>query len=144
MKVCTRCQRTLDISCFRQRKDRGKTRRTARCIECLRWGVWEARQKKLDYYRAYRRESYKLNPVDRTTTRDAARAWAKRNKNKRRAQSAVANALRRGALKRRPCERCGTMTTHAHHDDYAYPLDVIWLCPIHHAERHKELQKSAA
>ena len=32
-----------------------------------------------------------------------------------------------------------TSRVHAHHEDYDYPLDVIWLCPIHHKARHKEL-----
>jgi len=27
----------------------------------------------------------------------------------------------------------------AHHDDYGQPLSVMWLCPRHHAERHKEI-----
>jgi hypothetical protein len=39
-----------------------------------------------------------------------------------------------------PCKNCGSVIgVHAHHDDYSKPLDVMWLCPLHHKERHKEL-----
>ena len=31
---------------------------------------------------------------------------------------------------------CGRENAVGHHPDYAKPLDVIWLCKIHHRERH--------
>lgn len=33
---------------------------------------------------------------------------------------------------------------HAHHDDYSRPLDVIWLCPTHHGERHRIKNRTGA
>lgn len=48
------------------------------------------------------------------------------------------SALRRGLLKRAPCEICGTdLNIEAHHDDYTKPLDIRWLCKSHHDEHHK-------
>ena len=41
-----------------------------------------------------------------------------------------------GRLVRQPCEVCGSVPTHAHHDDYEKPLDVRWLCRSHHVEHH--------
>jgi hypothetical protein len=52
------------------------------------------------------------------------------------ARHAVNNAVRDGRLERLPCEICGA-SAHAHHDDYAKPLDVRWLCPVHHKEAHR-------
>ena len=47
-------------------------------------------------------------------------------------------AINRGDLVRKPCEICKTIeSVEAHHDDYAKPLDVRWLCKKHHAEHHK-------
>lgn len=43
-------------------------------------------------------------------------------------------------LKRKPCEVCGTPNALAHHEDYSQPLKVKWLCPQHHADRHKVLR----
>ena len=48
----------------------------------------------------------------------------------------VGQAVRDGRLIPQPCEKCGASPTHAHHDDYSKPLDVRWLCPVHHAEHH--------
>lgn len=53
-----------------------------------------------------------------------------------RARTAVNNAVRDGRLTREPCEACGAEPAHAHHADYARPLDVRWLCRAHHAEVH--------
>jgi len=51
----------------------------------------------------------------------------------------VMKAIKKGTLKRLPCEKCGNEKTHAHHSDYSKPLDVIWLCPKHHRELHKAI-----
>lgn len=40
-----------------------------------------------------------------------------------------------------PCEVCGDPNVHAHHEDYTKPLEVNWLCPLHHVERHLQLKK---
>ena len=56
-----------------------------------------------------------------------------------RAHGMVALAVRRGNLVREPCRVCGDARAVAHHDDYAKPLDVIWLCNKHHRARHAEL-----
>lgn len=43
--------------------------------------------------------------------------------------------LKRGKLKRQPCEVCGS-AAQMHHDDYSRPLEVRWLCRFHHLELH--------
>jgi len=49
-----------------------------------------------------------------------------------RAQSKVAYAIKTSKLVRGPCEVCGSTNVHAHHDDYDKPLEVRWLCSLHH------------
>jgi hypothetical protein len=39
-------------------------------------------------------------------------------------------------LKRQPCEVCGIIDADAHHDDYAKPTEVRWLCRSHHRKHH--------
>lgn len=46
-------------------------------------------------------------------------------------------AIKTGVLIRKPCEVCGsTEKIHAHHKDYSKPLDVHWLCVLHHKHVH--------
>lgn len=69
--------------------------------------------------------------------RATAAAWIARNPEKRAAHKAVERAIDRGTLQRQPCTVCGSAEAEAHHDDYAAPLDVTWLCRMHHAKRHR-------
>ena len=57
-----------------------------------------------------------------------------------RARRAVAYAIKAGKLVRPSlCEMCGASgSIHAHHDDHRRKLDVRWLCPACHAQRHYE------
>ena len=54
------------------------------------------------------------------------------------AKNAIWSHLLTGRLERKPCEMCGCNKADAHHDDYAKPLDVRWLCRKHHARWHSE------
>jgi hypothetical protein len=49
--------------------------------------------------------------------------------------------VKRGYIKKSPCEVCGESKVDGHHDDYDKPLQVKWLCREHHLELHAK-QKS--
>jgi len=52
--------------------------------------------------------------------------------------------LKRGKIKRGPCEICGSPDTQPHHDDYSRPLAVRWFCKRHHLNYHgKQLRREA-
>lgn len=58
---------------------------------------------------------------------------------KYKATNMVNNFIRDGKLFREPCCVCGSNEkVHAHHDDYAKPLNVRWLCAAHHRQWHME------
>ena len=40
--------------------------------------------------------------------------------------------LKRGLITRGQCECCDSWKTQPHHRDYSKPLDVTWLCRVHH------------
>lgn len=82
-----------------------------------------ARARDLARNRTPERRAYR---VERT------REWRRRNPHKDTAHQAVGRAIETGTLVRQPCEVCGALQTHAHHDDYTKPLEVRWLCPLHH------------
>lgn len=113
-------------------------RRAYRKLIETRPGVRAARARRWRH-----RNSESVNARNREWTRrnaekvaESARRWKRRNPEARRAHTAVGNAIRDGRLKRKPCEVCGSSKAQAHHDDYDKPLEVIWLCPKHHADRH--------
>lgn len=56
---------------------------------------------------------------------------------RKRASVSVYEAVGRGDLMPLPCEQCfSTHDVQAHHDDYAKPLDVRWLCRSCHVRHH--------
>jgi len=89
--------------------------------------------------------SKKYRTVYRTTTsyksRHNARTtlWQKNNPLKTTAHKKVRQAILTGDLIVQPCEKCGNPKTEAHHEDYTKPLDVVWLCSVHHKKRHVEI-----
>jgi hypothetical protein len=123
--------------------------RRTRCMRCYadsmrcppEYHAARAREKMNRYYWAdpekYRvraRLDFALNKEARIT---AQRERRQRDPRKYRAQSAVAQALKRGELMRGQCA-CGADGIEAHHPDYDKPLEVEWLCPRCHGERHRK------
>ena len=111
------------------------------CKDCTRTRVCANRDLRVDYYRAFDRERGK-------TTERKADIQAKNIRKRKsmgpiydKAHNAVLRAVKKGALIfPGVCQRCpSTERVQAHHDDYSRLLDVMWLCPICHAARHKEL-----
>lgn len=51
-------------------------------------------------------------------------------------------ALSAGTITQKPCEICGKEKSEGHHEDYSKPLDLIWFCKRHHADRHLHLKQA--
>lgn len=93
------------------------------------------RKNNREYYREHSKE-YQRN-LSTEVKRENHKKWINNNRNKYKmmvsAYSKVACALKKGLLQKKPCEICGeNKIIHAHHEDYSKPLDVKWLCPLHH------------
>ena len=111
----------------------------SKCKECRKNLVIEYRRNNIEKIRSYdiargklphRKEKAVINTRNRRKDPDGYMA----------AHIAVSKALKNGILKRMPCMMCGrTDLVHAHHDNYLKPLDVMWLCVIHHKSRHSFL-----
>lgn len=46
------------------------------------------------------------------------------------------NAIRDNKINREPCFVCGEYPTQAHHRNYEKPLEIEWLCHLHHNNVH--------
>ena len=81
-------------------------------------------------------------PARKKAIADRARQWAEDHPAERKAQVAVGNAIRDGRLQRGTvCEEASDECEgriEAHHDDYEKPLEVRWLCAVHHGLWHAE------
>lgn len=94
------------------------------------------RAAKRKHDREYQRKRRADNPG--LKTKEYAE-WRKQKPEAYKAHRQVQYALKKGEIKKMPCEKCGEKRryrVHAHHDDYAKPLLVRWLCVVHHKEVH--------
>jgi hypothetical protein len=106
-----------------------------KCKECT----------KTDAKSNYRRNIEKIRSYDKKREKDPERRKRKiqyqansriNSSEKYRARTAVQNGLRDGIIQKKPCEICGEPKSEAHHEDYSKPLEVKWLCFVHHREAH--------
>ncbi len=134
MKKCFKCGECKPLSAFYKHKQMADGHLN-KCKDCARVDVKKNRDSKSEYYRAYDRE--RGNRQKKCYVRE----WREKNPIKHLAQEMVASKIRSGEMRRSlACEECGSSerTTHGHHDDYAAPLVVRWLCPSCHRKWHIE------
>jgi hypothetical protein len=125
--------------------------RTCKICRCAK--VRYNRAKKLDYYTEYdkkramlphrveARSEYQKTDAGKASMKRARGKWQGENGGKRAAHVILGNAVRdRRIEKPESCSRCESTgrRIHGHHDDYAYPLQVRWLCSPCHNIWHKE------
>lgn len=91
----------------------------------------------LEWHREYNRQYRQRPGVKERLAAKARERYAKRSERpKMRCRWLTQRAIIAGRLVRQPCEVCGNVTVDAHHDDYAKPMAVRWLCRLHHREHH--------
>jgi hypothetical protein len=84
---------------------------------------------------------YAKTATGRKVQQAAGHRYRRRFPRKAKARSVVSHALRDGKIARPAhCEGCGKRRkTQAHHEDYAKPLEIVWLCRPCHLTRHEAL-----
>ena len=121
-----------------------------KCKDCTKKDVKENRKERIVYYKTYERkrsnlphrvearEKYSKTEAFKESHRRAIKRSKKLFKEKTLARAMLRYEVMAGRITKKPCEICGeTKNIQAHHEDYSKPLDVIWLCPKHHAWIHK-------
>ncbi len=137
MKRCTGCGETKPLDDF-YKKNKTSTDRSSRCKQCQIASAKRYYRRTFPSRQAYNRQ------YNQTPQRKAAHAQHGKNERTRhplrlKARDAVIHAIRDGRLLRQPCEVCGAENVEGHHDDYAKPLDVRWLCFEHHRIAHGQI-----
>ena len=124
-----------------------------KCKECSKKDVSANYRENIDHFKDYERfragkphrvsarKEYADTPAGKASMRKANISWSRRNPIKRMAATIVGNAVRDGKIiKPDSCELCKSKPNrlHGHHDDYAFPFVVRWLCPGCHSKWHKD------
>lgn len=105
-----------------------------KCKECTKSDVSKHRQENLERVRQYDKMRASM-PHRIALRREVGKKYVGHFPNRKKANTAVANAVRDGRLKKQLCWACGEKAI-AHHPDYDRPLDVVWLCQAHHKQTH--------
>lgn len=136
-KYCYKCDQVLPLACFSNNKSKADGLATE-CKNCVKKYM-------IEYADLHRPEmnanARRWRHTHRKQRAEIQRAYRVQNPTAATAHSRLSYARQTGLARPQPCTVCGTTeAVHAHHDDYNKPLEVIWLCPRHHAERHRALR----
>lgn len=135
MKTCSTCKVEKSLSEFGKRAA-SKDGLNASCRSCAQLRDRE-RYRKEAKRRSLKHKEYMQTEEGKRAHAAAIAKWRGFNPMKRAAHVLVGNRVKNGQLAKKSCQMCGTeIGVHAHHDDYSKPLDVMWLCTVHHKARH--------
>ena len=102
---------------------------------------WKNPKDKKEYQAIYYPQWYAKNGRNRAIDYlEVISEWNEKHPNAKKAYQIVRKALQGGILiKPKKCRKCKEeRKLSGHHKDYSKPLEVIWLCPIHHIEKHPD------
>lgn len=128
MYKCKTCLIEKEVSGFY--KNNCKRGHDSVCKECAKKRSTKNRNARIDHYREYdRNRGCRHSP-------SYLREWRGKYPNKYKAHGMVNNAIKGEKLFKEDCACGSDKDLHAHHDDYAKPLNVRWLCASCHRIWH--------
>lgn len=136
MKRCFKCSRELPVEAFYANPTMADGH-LGKCKECTRNDVAANRLLHIERARRYEKERSKL-PRAIAIAAAAQAKWKNKFPAKRHAHSLLGSAVKCGRVTPWPVcavPECASKPE-AHHPDYSLPLDVVWLCKMHHTQAH--------
>lgn len=132
MKTCTKCGGGSDF--YRDKSTPDGLRYSCKACDKARALKW--RYENHERSMASKVE-WSQRPEVKVRRAEQQRASKRRHPERWAARAAVNQAIKKGTMVRQPCKECGTPNAHAHHEDYAKPLEVEWLCVKCHGIEHR-------
>jgi len=117
-KICKNCNQIKSLSEFSIRKDTKNYRNE--CKIC----------------RNLKQKNYSKTETAKIVQYNADQKRNKKFPKRRRARSLLYKAIKNKKIIPLPCLICGEKSE-AHHVAYDMPLDVVWLCKLHHKQAHE-------
>lgn len=140
MRRCSKCNTFKDNSYF-TKNSQLKSGLNRWCKDCTRRnsrnGYFKYKSKRIESIKKWR-----MSEKGKQVYEQSIKKWVNRNPKKYVAHYVVSMAIKHGILHPRGCERCDSIVSQAHHEDYDKPYEVIWLCPQCHKDRHQEIKNS--
>jgi hypothetical protein len=135
-KICTKCKIRKPIRKFHKNRSK-KDGYNYNCYECYQiyFAEWK---KRTNYDRKEYFRNYTSDPKIKKHISQYMTDYRRKNpleKKKHDARQKLNTAIRYKRMSRRPCF-CGKKKSEAHHENYNKPLDVQWLCKLHHEQLH--------
>lgn len=134
MKPCVGCHIEKPLTAY-YAHPATKDGHVSKCKECVKVEAASHRKAHPEYYRNYQRKHKQV--ISPETKRQYDATYKAKHPDKLRARMTAYYARRKGTLVRQPCEVCEAKAE-AHHEDYTRPLDVRWLCRVHHGVAHRK------
>ena len=159
-KVCKRCQIAKPLNEFRERYPGAHSALCRPCLSLQTREYFLAHKEEIlanPKFKAYQKE-YGAKRANTPEYREKAReryhknrekilAYAKvyrqthkakpRPPHKAKCKDLFRYAVKTGRIQKQPCSVCGALKAEGHHSDYSKPLEVIWLCRLHHRKIHR-------
>lgn len=152
MKTCFKCGITKDFSEFYKHKQMADGHLN-KCKECTKKDVKTNYVEHIEQFKEYEkkranlphrikaREDYAKTASGISAGNSSKKSWMLYHPIQRAASQIVSNAVRDGKISKPcNCSECGkeSKRLEGHHDDYAFPLSVRWLCRKCHVAWHSE------
>lgn len=146
MKTCKQCGIEKPMTEYYQHKGMADGHLN-KCKSCVRSRVANYSEKNIEKIKHYdkirsklphrvqARKEYAKTENGKLAIKKAHQNYLKNFPLRKAAHIITNNALRDGKLLKLPCLICGG-ESEAHHPDYSRPLDVVWLCSLHHKQAH--------
>jgi hypothetical protein len=138
MKKCIKCGIEKELSEFHKRTI-SKDGHRNECKQCIK--EYHSLPRIVEIKRIAQRKYYKS---EKGQLAEKKYSKTRREKCRKTGKAKVYYLSRREIVlnkqKKQCCVFCGSDNAEKHHEDYSKPLEFTWLCPLHHAQRHKEIR----
>lgn len=133
-KTCFKCNTEKPLTLFYKHREM-LDGHLNKCIECAKIDVAKHRKGNLERIRQYDRERGKLENRKLQSAKNS-KALKERITNYSSLHCKITRMVKSGAIVKQPCCMCGSVMVHAHLDEYKEPIEIMWLCAVHHKARH--------